>query len=792
MLLRKISLSVILSMLLLCSGCQKNTVSPAVKNPDISPWVVDWDLKRGLDEIKSVPDAFKSVQIFGAYFDKDEKLFVPENLKELINKPIDELNKQGLKNIYITVVNDIVLEEGKSLEKDSKLIEDIIKDEKKRKAHIEELVNLAESGEFKGLTLDYEKIPLEVFDEYAAFIDELGSRLKKNGKNLRIVLEPSSPIDSVKLPRQYEYTMMAYNLYDTNTVPGPKADKKMIASLSDKMNKNFDNVRIAFSLGGFDWPEKGESTMVTQLEAEELLSKTGSLKKRYNDSEAVYFNYTDKDGIKHTVCYADGQTLLFWTKVALDKGISNFDIWRLGGNSIDTLSAIKDYAASEITMESSVKEVYPETNNELTKSNVVPSVLTGRKILSLTFNGLPDEEETGKILDELDALNIKATFFISGVKAAEEQEAARMIVERGHELGNSTLSGADLTKIDYDEKVREISKSHDAILKYTGIEPKYLRPGYGALNEEVCLAAASCGYEDIVTYSVNPQDWNSKTPEEVAKLVIDKKKRGGIIILNADKNPLVHEAIPLIYEGLKEKGYELVPLWQLIEINNDNKQNQYVPGSGDVKVDTEYKNTQYRIFEEGPAGKMQVALTFDDWGSDDTIDGLLDILDKYKVKATFFLRAKGVESNPSLALAISERGHEIANHTYSHTDLDLMTPMEVQEDIVKAHDVIASAINKEPARYMRPPRGVYNPKVAEAVAACGYRDIIMYSSTAYDWDPTTTAQDISSHMLNSAFDGDILLLHMLDNINTTKALPAIIEGLQAKGYNLVTVGEMLN
>lgn len=787
-------LGFILIVLLVCAGCNKiETESLGEKTTDISVWVVDWDLERGLQEISSISTSFNSVQYFAAYFDKDEKLFLPENLKELLKMPGDELEKHGLKNTYLTIVNDIVLDEGKSLQKNSKLIEDIMADEKKRSKHMQDLIDLINSSSCTGLVLDYEKIPYETWDKYAVFIGELGSKLKKEGKQLRVVLEPGCPIDSIKLPRELEYIMMVYNLYGARTAPGPKADKKMINNLCDKMNRNFDNIRIAFASGGFDWPEKGDAMAVTQLEAEVLLLKSGSDKKRYKDSEAVYFNYTDGNGVKHIVCYADTQTLLYWIKTAQEKGISRFALWRLGGNTFDTLSNVKDYIASIVTLANGANDHDIDSADEGRKSDVVCGIVTGRNILSLTFNGLPDEQVTEKILNELDALNIKATFFISGIKAAEEQEAARMIVERGHELGNSTLSGADLTLVSYSEKIRQISKSHDAIAKFIGTESKYLRPGHGTVDDEVRLAAASCGYDNIITYSVNPQDWDSKTPEEIARLISDKKKKGGIIILNADKNPRIYEAIPLIYESLKAKGYELVPLWQLIEIYEKRKENRYIQDPDAVKVDPDYKNIKYRIIEEGPpAERDRVAITFDDWGSDDTIDGLLDVLDKYKVKATFFLRAKGVESNPNLALAISERGHEIANHTYSHIDFDLMTPMEIQEDVVKAHNVITKAINKEPSRYLRPPRGVITEKSAKALAACGYSDIIMYSTTAYDWKEETTAEDISNHMINNVFDGAILLLHMLDNINTTKALPTIIEGLQAKGYTFVTVDEMLN
>ena len=790
---KKIFVLLICAVFILCSGCGARSGTSMQKSngksADISAWITDWDFERGVKEVQSVSVPFNSIQMFAVYFDKNGRLFVPQNVKKLLKESPKELEEQKLCNLSITVVNDTVSDKGESIqEKDQKIVQKIVTDEKVQKENIDELALIVKNSPFEGLVLDYEKIPYENWNGYAAYIGKLGSMLEKEGKTLKIVLEPESPIDSVKLPKQYEYTMMAYNLYGPKTSHGPKADKKFIENLCDKMNKNFDKKRIAFSLGGFDWPQSGNVTAVTESQAEKLLSKSGSSKKRYKESEAVYFSYKDSKGENHTVCYADKETLLYWIGIARKKRITSFELWRLGGNDISTLSDINKYVTSKISSDDS-NDTAAEANG---KSNVISGVVTGEKILSLTFNGLPDEKKTKEILDELDELNIKATFFISGIKAGEESESARMIVQRGHELGDSTLTGIDLTKISYNEKVKQIGKSRDAIIKFSGAEPKYLRPGHAAVNDEVCTASYACGYDDIITYNVNPNDYDGKSPQETAQFVSSKKKKGGIVILDADKNQHIVETISLIYKSLKAKGYSFVPLSQLVEIYKCRKENQFVPRTDIVKVDPDYKNTEYKITEKGTSGKKQVALTFDDWGSDDTVDCLLDILDKYNVKATFFLRANGVERNPSLALAISEKGHEIGNHTYSHIDFDKMTPLQLQEDIVKAHYIIAKAINKEPKIYLRPPRGGVDSKTAKAVAACGYKNIIIYNVDPNDWDRTKTASYISKYVLDNTTDGSIILLHMLDNLNTEKALPSIIEGLETKGYNFVTVSKMLN
>lgn len=303
------------------------------KDIDISAWVVDWDLKRGIEEVESTSVALSSIQLFAAYFNEEDNVFLNEKSIKVMDKSKEELEGQGLKNLYLTVVNDIVFQDGKSIQKDSNLISRIMKNEEKRKGHIEELVKLVDNEKFVGIELDYEKIESDVWDEYALFIEELGVELEEIGKQLRIVLEPMTPLEEVDFPKDYEYVMMAYNLYGSHSGPGPKADKEFIKNQSKRMKGNFKNMRMAFALGGFDWVENEKVKAVTEIEAQNLVLKANSEVKRDKKSNSVYFNYTDDSDVKHTVWYADRETISTWMKIAYRKGMRNFAFWRLGGNT---------------------------------------------------------------------------------------------------------------------------------------------------------------------------------------------------------------------------------------------------------------------------------------------------------------------------------------------------------------------------------------------------------------------------------------------------------------------------
>ncbi|MCR4432090.1 MAG: polysaccharide deacetylase family protein [Tepidanaerobacteraceae bacterium] len=427
---------------------------------------------------------------------------------------------------------------------------------------------------------------------------------------------------------------------------------------------------------------------------------------------------------------------------------------------------------------------------EKDKCKAIQSVYTARKELALTFNGMADKETMERLLDELDAYRIKATFFLPGMRVAEEPYIAREILGRGHEIENNTLNRLDLTGLTYEQIYKEIKLCNDVIKRETGVTPHYVRTKSGDYNEDVLLAAAHAGMEAVVSYNINPQDWDMKDAKAIGEYVERFICRGGIIALNTDINPEIIPAIRYIARAADNIGYKLIPLEQLIKSGGERKPLEEIPGYDAAKINPDYKNAKYRLIYKASTDKKEIALTFDDWASDKTVTRILDILDKYDVKATFFLRAKGVESNPNLARAIVEGGHDVANHSYAHLDVTSMTPRELQEDIVKAHQVLTGAIQQKPTMLFRPPTGVINDTAARAIAAAGYPVIVMYDVTALDWDTKKSAEDIVSDILKQTQDGSVILLHILDGTNTVEALPKVLEKLKRKGYNFVKMADL--
>lgn len=443
---------------------------------------------------------------------------------------------------------------------------------------------------------------------------------------------------------------------------------------------------------------------------------------------------------------------------------------------------VKDYEMAPIS-----DQLY-EIDEEKESSHFIQKAITDQKVMTLTFEGLGKEETLIPLLEQLKRYNIQATFFVTGIEVVEESELAMKIVEAGHQIGNATLSRVDLTKLTKEEQIKSIMRSHEEIEKVTGIAPKYLRVGKRAVSEELLDVIGACGYDYVIDYHLSPREWDGKSIEQVSNYIFEHKQRGGIVTLNANLGSKLDELIPLVVEQLKTKGFSFVPLQSIVEMYELREQNQFVLDEGWHKTEGE---VDIPIILEGDQSKPKISLTFDDWASDDTIDSILDTLDEYHVKATFFLRAKGVEENPSLAYTIAKRGHEIASHTYSHIDMDILSEEEIKEEIIKAHETIAYAINEEPKRYLRPPRGIMTKEIANVIGECNYDAVMIYGPSVLDWDTTKTAQDIIDYMLEHTMNGSILLLHILDGIATPEALPMILEGLLDKGFEFVTLTELV-
>ena len=186
-------------------------------------------------------------------------------------------------------------------------------------------------------------------------------------------------------------------------------------------------------------------------------------------------------------------------------------------------------------------------------------------------------------------------------------------------------------------------------------------------------------------------------------------------------------------------------------------------------------------------GEKKACLTFDAaWGNEDT-QQLIDILENYGVKATFFVVGEWVDKYPESVKALFDAGHEIMNHSADHAHFTQLSPDQIVADLTACNKKIAQVTGVTPTLF-RPPYGDYNDTVINTVNNMPMYPI-QWSVDSLDWkNPGSDA--IVKRVLSKTEPGSIILFHNAAP-DTPGALPAIIEGLQSDGYHLIKVSELI-
>ena len=186
-----------------------------------------------------------------------------------------------------------------------------------------------------------------------------------------------------------------------------------------------------------------------------------------------------------------------------------------------------------------------------------------------------------------------------------------------------------------------------------------------------------------------------------------------------------------------------------------------------------------------------VALTFDiNWAENDSLISILDVLDKYNVKGTFFLMGRWInysEENLEKLKEINKRGHEIGNHSYIHPMFTKITPERMIEEVKKTEDIIYEHTGTK-TKLFRCPSGDYNDSVIKTVDKLGY-NTIQWDVDSVDWKEIGQEAEYN-RVINKIKSGSIVLFH--NNAKyTPKNLPIIIENLIKEGYKFLTVGDLI-
>ena len=182
-----------------------------------------------------------------------------------------------------------------------------------------------------------------------------------------------------------------------------------------------------------------------------------------------------------------------------------------------------------------------------------------------------------------------------------------------------------------------------------------------------------------------------------------------------------------------------------------------------------------------------VAISFDAaWGNEDT-QQLIDILGKYKVKATFFVVGEWVDKYPESVKALHDAGHEVMNHSNTHAHYPQLSADEVVADLNACNDKIEAVTGVRPT-LVRLPYGDYDDNSINAVRSIGMEPI-QWDVDSLDWKDLE-APEIIKRVTSKVQPGSIVLFHNAA-LHTPEALPTIIETLLQDGYTFVPISQII-
>lgn len=183
-----------------------------------------------------------------------------------------------------------------------------------------------------------------------------------------------------------------------------------------------------------------------------------------------------------------------------------------------------------------------------------------------------------------------------------------------------------------------------------------------------------------------------------------------------------------------------------------------------------------------------VAMTFDDGPSGKLTPKLLDILAAHHMKVTFFVLGECVQENPDVLRRAAREGHEIASHSWSHPNFAKLSDESVRWQLQRTDDIIRTTIGTRPTLF-RPPYGSITARQKRSIHDQFGYDIILWDVDPLDWKRPGPSI-VRSRILKETHPGSIILSHDIHD-QTIEAMPSTFDQLQAKGFQFVTVSELL-
>lgn len=461
--------------------------------------------------------------------------------------------------------------------------------------------------------------------------------------------------------------------------------------------------------------------------------------------------------------------------------------------------------------------------------------------VAFTFSDLGSNSELVYLLNKLDAINANAVFFVSQKEMESAEDQIRLILSRGHDVGISVQptaaeSGKDVTE--------EILLARETLAtKFQYPDAALVRQSLGTPTDGLHAAAAATGcvlcqqsvqavqdqdvsLTDVDTIFSDLFDVDSPVLQmgEIVHFRMDEFTGGDTILgdlvekIAKDQNIYAVRSLtkmlqdtanvyqyPLsddqILPELKDKIYpgqlerNVMNAIARRYIGTDWLTRSMLPGFSDEDI----QRLDRKGYVKNPDNA--VFLTFDDWGTDANVMALLDVLDEYDVKATFFIRTNNVHYNPNLLRAIALAGHAIGCHTNNHvplaiddkgTGVTFRSPNEaelaiLQQDLVESYDTLQHVVGDivvdgRPALTLlfRPPTLAMSKEGLTTVLDCGFTFSVSGNLSTQDYKAPSAAK-LAITIRSGLRPGSVIVMHLSDSSKyTAEALEIVLAENDAK------------
>jgi peptidoglycan-N-acetylglucosamine deacetylase len=488
---------------------------------------------------------------------------------------------------------------------------------------VADTVEYATLAKQSGIVVDFEEIPVKNQPHFREFIAELTPALHAVGMKLMIALPArDDEYDYAFFGRETDaIVLMNYDQHWLTSPPGPIAAQDWFMENLRQIREVVPAQKIVVGIGNYayDWTEvkKGEAPHGEDISIQEaLLHAYESETEIEFDSTSLnpHYSYDDEQNRTHQVWMLDAVTAYNELRASERLGVQGTALWRLG--SADTsLWPIWDATHPDDATREKLKVLPPgpdlilegagdiwhiidvpksgsrsfdydgssdlitdETYHAIPRSYDIDQIGAAKNKIVLSFDDGPDRRWTPRILDILEEKKAPAVFFVIGEEGNASPDLLKREYNEGHEIGNHTFTHPKFDEVSHTQLKWELNLTQRLIESTVGVKSLLFRPPYGIDHQpEYAEEVAQLPYPQelgyiIVGQMIDPDDWRmtdvqkQRPAREIADDVLRQANKGNVVLLHdgGGEREQTVEALPLIIDGLRAKGYQIVSVANLL------------------------------------------------------------------------------------------------------------------------------------------------------------------------------------------------------------------------------------